>query len=398
MTVEDLKPSCEQDVVNLVTQAIEDGAPLRIKGGGTRQGLGRASQQARTLDMSSISGITLYEPSEMVIGAWAGTSVAEVQKTLDAKGQMLTFEPVDHRVLLGTDGEPTIGAVVAGNISGPRRLYGGAARDSLIGVRFVNGRGELVKNGGRVMKNVTGLDLVKLQAGAWGTLGVLTEVIFKVLPKPELVQTLVLENLDDKVGVDALCAACGTPYEVTGAAHLPASDNQSSRTLMRIEGLENSVRYRAGELATAMSHFGETYMIEGDVQSELWQQVCDCEILAEPREKAVWKVSVQPTNGPKFVERVKSEFSINHYYDWSGGLVWLSVDAQSNGDAGAELIHKTAQDLGGHAMLVRGNEELRSRIAVFSPQPAPIAHLSAGIKNSFDPDHLINPGLMVAEG
>ena len=173
-----MMPTTEAGVIEAVQGALAKKIPLLVKGGGTRVGLGRPVQAGETLSLEKLSGVTLHEPAEMVVSALAGTPLRVVEETLAAKGQMLPFEPMDHRAIYGSTGEPTIGAVAAANISGPRRVMVGACRDHLIGVRFVNGKGEIIKSGGRVMKNVTGLDLVKLQAGAHGTLGVLTEVTF----------------------------------------------------------------------------------------------------------------------------------------------------------------------------------------------------------------------------
>ena len=177
-------PSTEADVAAIVRDARARKSTLAIKGGGTRDGLGRIAPADEVLSTRALSGIAFYEPAEMVISALAGTPLRDIDAALAGHAQCLPFEPMDARALYGSAGEPTIGAVAACNISGPRRVQAAAARDHLIGVRFVNGAGEIIKSGGRVMKNVTGLDLVKLSAGAFGTLGVLTQVTFKLLPAP----------------------------------------------------------------------------------------------------------------------------------------------------------------------------------------------------------------------
>lgn len=388
-------PKNEEEAAQVVMDAKIAGKPLRIVGGGTRSTIGRTMQTEASLSTSALSGITLYEPTEMVISAKAGTPLSEVQKKLSDNRQMFTFEPMDHRRLLGVEGEPTIGAIVAGNISGPRRIFGGAARDSLIGVRFVNGKGEVIKNGGRVMKNVTGLDLVKLQAGAWGTLGLLTEVTFKLLPTPERQATLMIEGLSDEAGVSALCLAAGTPFEPTGIAHLPAGVGADiARTVIRVEGFSKQVDYRLAQLKKVLSEFGQATKIEGYEHDVLWADIRDVEFLAEPRDKAVWKLSMRPTSAPNTVEVIKQAVECEYYFDWSGGLVWLAVDEADN--ASEETIRNAVNAADGYATLVRGSPELRARIDVFEPQIAPLATLSNGIKQSFDPDHLLNPGLMVA--
>lgn len=387
------RPASEAEAVEAVRGARAAGTTLRIVGGGTRQPFGRPVAAATRLSTARLTGVTLYEPSEMVIGALAGTPLEEVVATLAAKGQMLPFEPMDHRLLFGTQGTPTIGAVAAGNISGPRRISHGAARDSLIGVRFVNGLGEIVKSGGRVMKNVTGLDIVKLQSGAWGTLGPLTEVIFKVLPTPETQRTLVLEGLDDSRAVAALSAGLTSPFEVTGAAHLPATADLPARTLLRIEGFEASLVYRSGALGQFLKPFGAAAVLDAAASVPLWRAIGDAGPLADPSGTVLWRVSAKPSDGPGIVGSVLSALDqARHFYDWGGGLVWFAVPA--TGDCGQAAVRAAVAACGGHATLVRAPEAARGTLDVFQPEPAPLARITAGIRASFDPDRLFNPGLM----
>ena len=387
-----IQPKTEDEAAEAVRTARADRAPLRLEGNGTRAGLGRPVQAARTLSTARLTDITLYEPAEMVISARAGTPVAEVEAALAAKGQMLAFEPPDFRRLYGTEGAPTIGAVAAGNLSGPRRIWAGACRDSLIGVRFVNGEGEVLRTGGRVMKNVTGLDLVKLQAGAWGTLGLLTEVTFKVVPQPENVATFALAGLDDARAVAAMSAALGSPYEITAAAHVAAT----GRTLLRIEGFDFSVAYREGELARLLAPFGRLARLPEAEGAAFWSDLRDGAVLAEPRERAIWRLSLKPSEAPAAVAAIRAsravERAVEAVYDWGGGLVWLATDAA--GDAGAAVIRAAAKAARGYATLVRAPDPVRVEVPVFEPEAPAIAALSARIKRALDPDGLFNPGRM----
>ena len=317
-------PTTEAQACAIVKSVVAAGTPLAIRGGGTRSGLGRPTQAASTLSSVGLSGITLYEPAEMVIAARAGTPLSLVRETLADRGQMLPFEPMDHRPLFGTDGEPTIGAVAAGNISGPRRINAGAARDSLIGIRLVNGRGEAIKSGGRVMKNVTGLDLVKLVAGSHGTLGFLTEVTFRVLPGPERVVTLVWHGLSDEAAIALLSAALGSPFEPMAAAHVPAGiAGRHARTMLRLENFSASIDYRTGELAALLHAHGAPETVEGEPSAELWRDIRDARFFAGTQE-AVWRLSLAPTQRPEGDRRHREGHS-------AGALVSTTGAAASSG-------------------------------------------------------------------
>lgn len=389
-----LQPTNEAELAQVVLDAMTARTPLAVEGGGTKRDLGRPAQAERTLSCAQLTGITLHEPSEMVIAARSGTPLAAVEAALDAAGQRLPFEPMDLRPLLGSTGEPTLGAVTAANISGPRRIAAGAARDSLIGVRFVNGLGEAVKSGGRVMKNVTGLDLVKLLGGSWGTLGVLSEVTYKVLPKPESAATLVLRGLDEAGAASAMASALSSPYEVTGAAHLPDGPNGPGRTLIRIEGFAFSVDYRLGELRRLFRR-AEGDLVEGEDSAALWRGIRDVSPFAsDARRDAVWRISTAPTKGHVLTALVARSLACRWFYDWGGGLVWLSCPAE--GDAGAAIIRTALRETGGHATLVRAPAEIRAAVDVFEPVSEPIRRLTAGIKTALDPHGILNPGRMYA--
>jgi len=402
MTADFVRPTSEEEIAAVVADAASSGMPLEILGGGTRRGVGRPLQAATTLDMSGHSGITAYNPAELVMSAKAGTPLSLIEEELDRNGQMLTFEPMDHRPILGGEGEPTIGGVFAANVSGPRRLIAGAARDSLLGVRFVSGRGEVIKSGGRVMKNVTGLDLVKLMAGSWGTLGVLSEVTFKVLPKPETTATLVVSGLNDAEAAAAMAAAMALPVEVSSAAHLPVSVvnrflggklDWEPATLLRLEGLSESVLVRKDKLAKAMAAFGDSRLLNAQESAVIWREVRDVLPFTQHHDKPLWRVSVAPSAGHELVAALRLNTGVDAFYDWQGGLVWLQMEQ----DAEDEMIRTFITQVGGgHATLVRAADSVRVAVPVFQPELSAISALSRRIRQEMDPAGIFNPGRMVA--
>jgi len=389
-----LHPTDENDAALIVSRAVAKRRFLGIVGGDTRAGLGRPSTHAERISSSAMSGITLYEPTELIIGAKAGTPVAEVISALEREGQMLAFEPIDHRRIFGSQGEPTIGGMAATNASGPRRIKAGAARDAMLGVRFINGLGQPVKSGGRVMKNVTGLDLTKVLAGSHGTLGFLTEVTFKVAPQPEQSVTLEITGLNDERAIEALSAALGSPFEPSGAAHLPAGRGDGrSRTLIRIEGFRDSVKHRLDALAAFLGRWGTSTTIEGADSTTLWADIRDGGFIANPASNAIWRVSSTPSYGPAIAAAAGSAIEgASWFYDWGGGLIWLSVPASN--DAGGHVIRGALVSRGGHATLVRAPDTIRQSVAPFQPPPETALRLTTGVKHSFDPQGVFEPGRM----
>jgi len=395
-----LTPSTEAEAAHLIREHAAKKTPLNIRGGGTRAGFGNAVTAEGTLSSASLTGIVEYNPAEMVITARAGTPVAEIEAALAANGQGMAFEPVDHRGAMGTSGTPTIGGLFAVNSSGPRRFTAGAARDHLLGVRFVNGAGDVVKAGGKVMKNVTGLDLVKLLAGSHGTLGFLTEVTFKVLPVPKTSATLVLSGLEDEQAMQALAAAMSLSVEVSGAAHLPESVRgrfiagslpEGAATVIRLEGLEASVAVRAEKLAAAMAGFGPVGRLDADQSKTLWREIRDVAPYADGTARPLWRVSMAPSEAWKLVAGLRLRAGIDAYYDWQGGLVWMRAEA----DPEAEVLRHGIRTLGGgHATLLRAAPQIRAEVAAFEPQASAVALLSARLKAKLDPHGIFNPGLM----
>ena len=365
----------EQELAEFVAGA--DG-PLSVRGGNTR---GMAGEGA-TLSVAGLSGITLYEPGALTMVAQAGTPVAEIEAALAAENQRLAFEPMDHRGLVGSTGEPTIGGVFAANVSGPRRISVGAARDFLLGVRFVDGQGVIVKNGGRVMKNVTGYDLVKLMAGSFGTLGVLSEVSFKVLPRVETQASLVLHGLNDVDAVGAMSVAMGSPFEVTGAAHDPSA----GQTVLRVEGFEASVAYRIDQLNAVLKNTGSEMSVLDDVASQAFW-IAQRDVAAfHGGAGDVWRLSCKPSEAPVLVEKAQAQA---HLFDWAGGLIWLRMADGVDLRAGLGAFD-------GHATLVQGSSATKARLGVFHPEAAGVAKLTAGLRARFDPKGLFNAGLMDA--
>ena len=395
-----LTPHTENDAAYVIRNAAAEGRTLAVIGGGTRSGFGNRFACDETLSASALTGIVDYEPAEMVMTVRAGTTVAEVEAALSANRQMMSFEPMDHRKIMGTGGEPTIGGVFAANVSGPRRFVAGAARDSLLGIRFVNGRGEVVRAGGRVMKNVTGLDLVKLLAGSHGTLGFLTEVTFRVLPVPETVETIVVSGLDDAAATQAMAVAMAMPVEVSGAAHLPQTVRsrflsgalpEGEATVLRLEGLEDSVAVRAENLAGVMAGHGAVTTLGAEASRRLWSEIRDVSVYAAMQHKPLWRVSVAPSAGHRLVAALRLEAGIDAFYDWQGGLIWMQTEA----DPEQNLLRRYIKALGGgHATLVRAPEPMRQLLAAFQPESDAVAALSARIKQKLDPAGIFSPGKM----
>jgi glycolate oxidase FAD binding subunit len=403
LSVTTFNPRTEGEIVDAVRWALAEQAPVEVVGQGSKRDLGRPLQTEHTIALSDYSGITLYEPDELVLSAKAGTPVAELETLLGANGQAFQFEPMDYGPLLGLPaGQGSLGGLLATNLCGPRRLKSGSARDHVLGVRVVSGRGELFKSGGRVVKNVTGYDLSKAMANSWGTLGIATEITFKVLPAPETETTLVIRGLADEEAARAMAIAMGSGGEVACAAHLPANVagrvidgalTGEASTVLRLEGFAPSVADRATVLKNLLASAGAIDEVSGDISRKLWREIRDVMPFADGTQRPVWRVSMVPMQAYKLVASLRMGAAVDAYYDWQGGLVWLRMEGEPEAEAVRALIGKYG---GGHATLVRAPTSIRAALPVFEPQPAPLAALSKRLKQQFDPSGILNPGRMVA--
>ncbi len=364
--------------------------PLAIEGRGTKRAMLRPVQAARTLSTRNLTGITLYKPSELVISARAGTPIPEIEAALAENGQQIIAEPPDLSAFFGAGEAATLGGITATNLSGPRRITWGAMRDHVLGIRAVKGDGEVFRSGGRVLKNVTGLDLCKLLTGSHGTLGVLTEITFKVLPRAEATATLAIRVPDIAAGVRALSAALGSPYGVSGAALLTdgAGLGMSGMVaLARIEDFAKSVEYRIGRLRADLARHGDATVLE---ETPAWRAISDLTALDAAPGDAVWRISLPPSAAPACCAAL-APTSKKLLLDWGGGLIWFAAPPD---EATHRIVMQAAA--GGSFMLFRGPDSWRGSVPVISEESKPMAGIAARVKAAMDPAGILNPGRMRA--
>lgn len=375
-----LRPTTEKELSELVLSAQ---APVEVIGTGTKRGLGHPLDTSHVLDMSGFSGIIAYEPEELILDVAAGTKLAEVEALIAGRGQQLAFDPPDYSALLGSAHSGTVGGLVACNLAGPRRIKAGAARDHMLGVHGITGAGNIFKAGARVVKNVTGYDMPKLLTGSHGTLAAITSVILKVLPAPETEETVVLTGLDDVQAVNAMSLAMQSACEVSSAAHVPGE-----AVYLRLEGIAPSVAYRRDQLAKVLKTPIEVLAAKSSAAK--WRAIRDATAFIDRPGHPLWKLSVTPSDAPAIIGRLKEKLDLRYLFDWAGGLVWLEVPPAE--DAHAALVRGAFGN--GHATLLRAPKAIRAGVDVFQPQPEALAALSARVKHSFDPRHILNPGRM----
>jgi len=407
--VDTLKIRDAKDVEDAVRAAIAGEQPLEIVGHGSKRLIGQPMATNALLDLSALNAVVAYEPNELIITLQAGAPLADVKSLIDSKNQQFAFEPINTSALLGTPAIGTIGGMIGAGLAGPRRIRAGGARDHLLGAHAVSGFGDSFKAGGKVVKNVTGYDLCKLLAGSWGTLAVMTEVTLKVMPRPESERTLLLRGLDDLKANRAMTAALGSPFDVTGAAHVPNSvfraagsgladlgAQRQAVTLLRLEGITASAAHRAAALAKLLAPFGAADMLEDAASAAVWSSVRDAEPFAASGPLGawpVWRIVCPPASGGALGQQLSRDTGGDVIYDWGGGLIWAALPPKP--DAQAALLRSRVEAVGGHAMLLRGSEQLRRNVDVFHPQNGGLAALSERVRVSFDPKGILNRGRML---
>jgi glycolate oxidase FAD binding subunit len=409
--VDILKVRDAKDVEQAVRAALASEQPLEIIGHGSKRLIGQPMATNAVLDLSALNAVTSYEPNELIITVQAGAPLADVKSLIDSKNQHFAFEPVNTSRLLGQPNVGTIGGMIGAGLAGPRRIQAGGARDHLLGAHAVSGFGDSFKAGGRVVKNVTGYDLCKLLAGSWGTLAVMTEVTLKVMPRPESERTLVLRGLDDVTANRAMTAALGSPFDVSGAAHVPNSafrvaagelgelgSPREAVTLLRLEGVAASAVHRAASLVKILAPFGTAEIVEDAASVALWASVREVEPFAADGALGawpVWRIVCPPASGAALGQALGRDTGGDVIYDWGGGLIWAALPPAP--DAQAALLRQRVDAVGGHATLLRASEQVRRSVDVFHPQQGGLANLSERVRHGFDPKNILNRGRMIRD-
>ncbi len=362
-----------------LAEAIATGGPFDVQGHGSKQSLGRANNAASVLSLKAFAGIAIYEPEELILEAGAATPLSEILPLLEEREQMLAFDPPDYSHLLGGAHAGSLGGMLATGFAGPRRLKAGGVRDHVLGMSAVSGRGEIFKAGARVVKNVTGYDVPKLMAGSWGTLVAITSVTFKVLPRPETEQTILIPTSSYDDAVRVMSDAMQSSAEVSCAAHVPGQG-----TVLRLEGIDVSVAARRDNLLKSLARPADV-LAHGPSQ-KIWSSIRDLHALNARPEDVIWRISVPPMDAPHVAHRIAEKCDARFLFDWAGGLIWVATPA-------SEAIVRGAFTQG-HAMLFRAPPDMRNAVPVFQPQAPALFALTKRVKASMDPLGKLNRARM----
>ena len=396
-----LKPNNENDLQEIIKYCYKKDLPIEIVGAGTKNQIGKKLQCAKILDMSNISGIVEYKPEELYITVKAGTPVKTVQDELKKNNQHLAFEPINFSELFKKDSnEGTIGGTLSCNFSGARRFKVGSARDHILGFKGYNGKGEKIKSGGTVVKNVTGYDLSKLVTGSFGTLLILSEITLKVLPLQTDTKTIIVSGLALEHSLGIMGSAIASSNDPSGVVFYPASlrsnfvfndlTHPGSITAIRVEGTKTSTEQRINNLIENLSLIDKNITVLDSIQSEIfWEDTRSLKVFSK-NQKNILRSIVPASETINLINRLKT-FHPTYFIDWGGSLIWLELDYLSNQKI--DQIRRRVLDVGGYLTVIRSPENLKSSSEIFTIDPIKFK-ISQNLKKSFDPKRIFNPGKM----
>jgi len=396
-----LKPENENDLQEIIRYCYKKDLPIEIVGTGTKNEIGKKLQCAKILDMSNISGIVEYKPEELYITVKAGTPIKIVQDELKKNNQHLAFEPTNFSEIFKKDSnEGTVGGTLACNFSGSRRFKVGSGRDHILGFKGYNGRGEKIKSGGTVVKNVTGYDLSKLVTGSFGTLLVLSEITLKVLPLQTDIKTIVMSGLALEHALGVMSSSIASSNDPSGVVFYPGSlrnnfvfndlTHQGSITAIRIEGTKASTEQRINNLFKDLGLEETKATILDSTQSEIfWEDTRALKVFSK-NQKNILRAVVPPSETVNLINRLKT-FHPSYFIDWGGSLIWLELDYLSNQKI--DQIRKRVLDTGGYLTVIKSPANIKSSSEIFTIDPIKFK-ISQNLKKSFDPKRIFNPGKM----
>ena len=403
------KPVDEIETSNFIKEIYKKNLPTEIVGTNTKNFIGNKLQCAKVLDLSRLSGIVEYLPEELYIKVKACTPISLIEESLEKNNQQLAFEPIDFGYLKDSkSNKGTAAGQLSCNFSGSRRFKVGSLRDHILGFRGVNGKGDIIKSGGTVVKNVTGYDLSKLVTGSFGTLTALTEITFKVLPKKDSISTLVIYSEDNKVITDLFDQLLSSSNEISGAVYIPVEPNNKNYTkniekifkfnnlkseepfvAVRIEGSKKSIDERIQDISQELQTNKMKTSILDFYQSKLfWEKINNLELFSGTKNNLLRAV-IPPAASLDLMKYLKNNFK--YYIDWCGSLFWIEVLEEEN--IQIKEMKETIINLGGYLTIVKKSESLSSDIDPFTINDTRLL-LSQKIKESFDPKKLLNPGKM----
>ena len=396
-----LKPNNENDLQEAIKYCYKKDLPIEIIGLGTKNEIGKKFQSAKTLDMSNLSGIVDYKPEELYITVKAGTPIKIIVDELKKNNQHLAFEPTNFsEIFKKNSNEGTIGGTLSCNFSGPRRFKVGSGRDHILGFKGYNGKGEKIKSGGTVVKNVTGYDLSKLVTGSFGTLLVLSEITLKVLPLQTDIKTIIISGLALEHSLGVMGSAIGSSNDPSGAVFYPQNlrsnfvfndlTHHGSITAIRVEGTKISTEQRINNLIKDLSLLDKNITVLDSAQSEIfWEDTRALKVFSK-NNKSILRAVVPPSEANNLINRLKT-FHPNYFIDWGGSLIWLELDYLSNQKI--EQIRKRVLDTEGYLTVIKSPENIKSTSEIFTIDPIKFK-ISQSIKKSFDPKRIFNPGKM----